>query len=438
MNADRARRILLLIIVLCSSLLFVTGGLLAAALLRWADGGVTVVELTPAPQRIVRIIDAGGASQLRTIRHEPLPILERAGISLGVKDKVWINGALAYQEALPGWTVPANTIEIRRALHLRIQDGDAEITIASAAGTIGEALNEAGIRLGAGDELSLPLDTRLDSAMQLTITRGLPVRLLVDGEVIEARTAAKRVADLLDELEIPLSSLDYTRPPLDARLDSQSEIEVLRVRIEELVEREEVPPVNPEYRPDPNTPLDKTSEIQPAQPGIRETITLARYENGSEVSRETAESQLVQPPQNQIIGYGTKPVVLGAVNTPAGPREYWRVLCMYATSYSPRSSGGNTITAIGETLRRGIVASDPDLIPYRSDVFVPGYGVGYMADTAGYRSSPYWIDLGFSDADYSRDWHEYVKVYLLTPLPARFNALLPAWRPIRSVPGGCN
>ncbi|MXV93547.1 MAG: hypothetical protein F4Z94_09065, partial [Chloroflexi bacterium] len=183
---------------------------------------------------------------------------------------------------------------------------------------------------------------------------------------------------------------------------------------------------------------DKTSEIQPAQPGIRETITLARYENGSEVSRETAESQLVQPPQNQIIGYGTKPVVLGAVNTPAGPREYWRVLCMYATSYSPRSSGGNTITAIGETLRRGIVASDPDLIPYRSDVFVPGYGVGYMADTAGYRSAPYWIDLGFSDADYSRDWHEYVKVYLLTPLPARFNALLPASRPNSRGPGGGN
>ena len=61
-----------------------------------------------------------------------------------------------------------------------------------------------------------------------------------------------------------------------------------------------------------------------------------------------------------------------------------------------------------------------------------------MADTAGYRSSPYWIDLGFSDADYTRDWHEYVKVYLLTPVPAKVNTLLPAWTPIRSVPGGCN
>ncbi len=439
MNADRTRRnLLLLIIAFGCCLLFITGGLLAATLLRWAEGGTVALELTPAPLRAVRIIDAGQARQLQTVLHEPLPILGHAGITLGAKDKVWINGALANQGALPDWTVPPSHIEIRRALQLRILDAGEFVSFASAAGTVGEALAEAGLRLGAGDAINLPLDTQLASDMDLRITRAMPVRLLVDGEVLEARTGAKRVAELLDELEIRLGSLDYTRPALDAALVAGAEIEVLRVVVEELVEREEVPPGAAQYRPDPNTPLDRTSEIQPAQPGLRETITRVRYENGNEVSREVAESQLLRQPQSQIIGYGTQPVVLGTVNTPQGPREYWRALCMFATSYSPSAINGNTVTAIGETLRTGIVASNPDLIPYRSAVFVPGYGVGTMADTAGYRSSPYWIDLGFSDADYSRDWHEYVKVYLLTPIPAKFTALLPAWRPIRSVPGGCN
>ena len=439
MNADRVRRILLLLIIaFCCGALFVTGGLLAAALLRWADGGAIVAELTPVTQRTIRIIDAGQARQLQTALHEPLPILDRAGISLGEKDKVWINGALANQESLPDWTVPALQIEIRRAVQLRILDDGAEIAILSAAKTIGEALDEAGIELGASDAISRPLATRLDEDIDLRITRGLSVRVLVDGEVIEARTQSKRVVDLLDELGLSLGSLDFTRPAVDEWLGDDAEIQVVRVLVEELVEREEIPPGAAQYRPDADTPLDRSSVIQAAQPGLRETITRVRYENGREVSRETGEPQLVQQPQNQIIGYGTKAVVLGTVNTPGGPREYWRVLCMYATSYNPRSNNGNTLTAIGETLRTGIVASDPDLIAYRSEVFVAGYGVGYMADTAGYRSSPYWIDLGFSDADYTRDWHEYAKVYLLTPVPAKVNPLLPAWRPIRSVPGGCN
>ncbi len=439
MNANRGRRILLLlIIVFCGCALFFTGGLLAATLLRWADGGASIAELTPVAQRTVRIIDAGRASQLQTALHEPLPILSLAGISLGEQDKVWVNGALAFQEALPDWTVPASQIEIRRAVQLRIRDAGAMVTIATAAETVGEALDEAGIRLDASDATNLPLATRLDGDLDLRITRGLRIRLRVDGEVIDMRTQAKRVADLLDELDLSLGSLDYTRPALAEWLGADTEVEVVRVRVEELVEREEIPAGKTQYRPDPDTLLDRTQVIQQAQPGIRETTTRVRYENGSEVSRETSEPQWAQPPQERIIGYGTKAVVLGTVNTPAGPREYWRVLCMYATSYNPRSNNGNTLTAIGETLRTGIVASDPDLISYRSEVFVPGYGVGYMADTAGYRSSPYWIDLGFSDADYTRDWHEYVKVYLLTPVPAQVNTLLPAWTPIRSVPGGCN
>lgn len=430
--------LLLLIIAICCCALFVTGGLLAAALLRWSDGGAIMLELTPAPQRTIRIIEAGQARQLQSALREPLPILARAGIALGDADKVWINDALANQESLPDWTVPASQIEIRRAVQLRILDDGAEIFIASAAETIGEALDEAGIGLGASDAVSLPLATRLDSDLDLHITRGLHIRLLIDGEIIEARTQAKRVIDLLDELGVSLGSLDYAQPALDEWLADDAEIQIVRVVVEELVEREEIPPGTAQYRPDPDTPLDRSSVIQPAQPGIRETITTVRYENGREVSRETGEPQLVQQPQNQIIGYGTKAVALGTVNTPGGPREYWRALCMYATSYNPRSNNGNTLTAIGETLRTGIVASNPDLIAYRSEVFVPGYGVGYMADTAGYRSSSYWIDLGFSDADYTRDWHEYVKVYLLMPVPAKVNPLLPAWQPIRSVPGGCN
>ena len=436
MNGDRGRRILLLLIIaFCCCALFVTGGLLVATLLRWAEGGAIVAELTPAAQRTIRIIDAGQARQLRTALHEPLPILARAGISLDEKDKVWINGALANQESLPDWTVPASQIEIRRAVQLRILDDGAELVFASAAGTIGEALDEAGIRLGASDEINRPLDARLERDMDLRITRAMRVRLLVDGEVINARTQAESVGQLLDEQAVRLGELDFTRPPVDAPIRAGMEIEIVRVTIAEEVASEEIPPGDVEYRPDPQTPLDQRSVLQEAQPGIRETITRVRYENGREVSRDVGAAQLVQEAQHEIRGYGTKVVAQGTI---AG-REYWRRLCLYATSYHPGSNNGNTQTATGATLRKGIVARkiNSSVLPLRGEVYVQGYGVGNVADQGGGpASTEYWIDLGYSDHDY-REWHEYVWVYLLMPPQPGYRAILPRWTPVRTDPGNC-
>ena len=63
-------------------------------------------------------------------------------------------------------------------------------------------------------------------------------------------------------------------------------------------------------------------------------------------------------------------------------------------------------------------------------MYVPGYGLGLMADTGGPRSSPYWIDLGYSDEDYV-PWSRYIDVYLLAPVPAEVDYLLPTWTPLR-------
>jgi 3D (Asp-Asp-Asp) domain-containing protein len=47
---------------------------------------------------------------------------------------------------------------------------------------------------------------------------------------------------------------------------------------------------------------------------------------------------------------------------------------MYATSYHPEALGGDDVTAIGMTLRKGIIASNPNVIRYRTQVYVPDDG----------------------------------------------------------------
>jgi 3D (Asp-Asp-Asp) domain-containing protein len=69
------------------------------------------------------------------------------------------------------------------------------------------------------------------------------------------------------------------------------------------------------------------------------------------------------------------------------------------------------------------VAVDPNVIPFRSEVYVPGYGIGFAGDTGGGVKGR-WIDLGY-DEDELQTWNGYTDVYYLTPIPAEINYLLP-------------
>jgi hypothetical protein len=76
-----------------------------------------------------------------------------------------------------------------------------------------------------------------------------------------------------------------------------------------------------------------------------------------------------------------------------------------------------------------VVAIDRSVVPWKSEVFVPGYGVAIAGDTGGGVRGR-WIDLGYPDGGYE-SWSGYVDVYYLTPIPAPedINYLLPAILP---------
>ena len=385
--------------------------------------------------RDVTITLDGIETRIHTPLDNPAQILESAEIQVGADDRITVNGALASVDALRNWTLPAGHIEIRRAIRLTIIDDGRETSIVTTAETVGAALREGGITLRQNDNADPPLHATLDGDVVITIDRAIPVAIRLDGVTIEARANAQNVAEVLLEMNAPLFGLDYVIPSGDSPVSKDMFIEIVRVT-EEVIAQPETIPYDVRYQADAGMNLDQRAVVQAGRHGTRETRSRARYENGVEISRELTETVVTEPPQNQLIHYGTN-IDLRTVDTPQGPRLYWRRLCMLATSYHPAALGGDDKTAIGWTLRKGVVASDPKLIRYETEVFVPGYGTGAMADTGGPRSSPYWIDLGYSDDDW-KSWRRYVKVYLLTPVPPKIDYLLPAWTPIRSVAGGCN
>ncbi|MCY4538059.1 MAG: ubiquitin-like domain-containing protein [Chloroflexi bacterium] len=381
-------------------------------------------------------IEVGDEVQvLRTALDNPLAILSSAGIAVTSDDRIRVNGAPAYADALADWTVPAEHIEVRRPLSLTVIDDGGRSTILTTAETVGAALAGSGIELHPDDETKPPRDSAVSRDMTIAIERAIPIALRLDGVLIEVRTQTQSVDDVLQELNAPLFGLDYVIPSGDTEVVTDMLIEIVRVT-EEISAQQETIAFELRYVADAGLSLDQTVLAQPGQIGTREIRSLARYENGAEVSRNITETVITQPPQDQLIHYGTT-IDLRTVETPGGPRLYWRGLCMLATSYHPAALGGDNVTSIGWKLEKGIVAADPKIIRYRSEVYVPGYGAAVMADTGGPRSSRYWIDLGYSDEDWV-SWRRYVKVYLLTPVPPEIDYILPAWTPIRSVPGGCN
>jgi uncharacterized protein YabE (DUF348 family) len=384
--------------------------------------------LTIARAREISLRVDGVTSTLRTPFSLPFDILRQAGLTVGEHDRVWLDDLEINPAELVMWPLPVTRIALERAVTITLVDEDETRTLITTADTVGEALFEAEVLLYLADEVLPDVAAAVEDGMTVQIVRAQPLRVEVDGTVLETRARGETVGEALAEAGVVLMGLDRVVPAEDAPVVPGMMIRVIRVT-EDILTRDEDIPFETQYVADPELPLDQRAIRQAGQLGVRRFSERVRYENGVEISRENAGEDILQEPRPQIIAYGTR-IVLYTVDTPDGPLEYWRKLRLYATSYHPAELGGDSVTAIGETLRRGIVAADPRIIPYRTQVYVAGYGRGMMADTGGPRSSPFWIDLGYSDEDFV-GWARYVDVYLLPPVPANIPYLLPEWRPLR-------
>ena len=392
------------------------------------------------PQRAVTISVDGGERQIQTPLRNPWDILLSAGVAVQAADKIWVNGALAYADALREWTVPALHIRIRRTIRLTIIDDGAQSIIVTNADSIGDALSEAGVSLHPTDQVSPALDSAPAADMTVRIKRALPVTLLVDGLTIEARTGAAHVGDALIELNAPLFGLDYVMPATETAVHADMTIEIVRVT-EEIVAARAPIDFKVVTQLDAGLKLDEVIVRQAGRAGAEETRYRLRYENGVEVERQLIETVVVDVPIDKIVAYGSKVVVVGTV--PGTDLGYWRRVCVIATNYDPESQGGSHATATGATLAKGVIAAKPHIIPYYTSVYVPGYGQGTIRDTgAGPRSTSFWIDLGYgsrAEADAANAHTRYTWVYHLWPPPEKIIHILPPWRPSVSYPsGGCS
>ncbi|MCP5094038.1 MAG: DUF348 domain-containing protein [Chloroflexi bacterium] len=328
-----------------------------------------------------------------------------------------------------GETPLPRNLEIGRFMTVTIQDGNNQQVVRTAVPTVGEALQEAGITVFAADGVTPALGSWLEPEMVIQVDRSFPITIAVDGRFIQTRTHHTNALDVLAESGIGLIGFDYAKPAQEVALNPNDTIEVIRVT-EDFQLIDTPIPYQTVWQATDELDLDNRAIISYGESGISQQRIRIRYENGVEVSQTVDGEWRTKEPVNEVIGYGTR-INIGVINTPEGAREYWRVVRMRVTSYTAASSGkapgdpGYGITASGLPAGTGIVAIDRNVVPFRSEVFVPGYGVGFAGDTGGGVRGR-WIDLGYDEEEYE-GWSGYIDVYYLTPVPdaADINYILP-------------
>ena len=322
------------------------------------------------------------------------------------------------------------SVSISNQTEVFIDDDQNTLSFYTFATTVGQALIEAGIDIYSTDRVHPALNAWLQTGETIVVKRATPVTVRLDGHALDARTKHTSVAETLAEVGVGLIGRDDSWPPLDQPIGDSHEIEIRRGNT--AYQETETPlPFASRLQPLDTLEIDQRSLVAPGSAGVLSQLTRIERVGTQTFSQTLVGEWVSQPPADEIVGYGTN-VVVRSVETPDGQLSYWRMVRMRVTAYTaadagrPPSHPGYGITASGRPAGYGVVAIDPEVVPFRSQVYVPGYGVAFAGDTGGGVKGR-WIDLGYDDGQIEA-WNGYVDVYYLTPVPEsdRINFLIPA------------
>ncbi|HSN59181.1 MAG TPA: 3D domain-containing protein, partial [Clostridiaceae bacterium] len=284
-----------------------------------------------------------------------------------------------------------------------------------------EVLESENIKVGPKDKAAPGLDSKVENGSTLNITRAVNVKVAVDGTSLAFESAAANVGEMLAAEGVNIADQDKVTPAKDSKLQDGLEISVVRVNTTDITE---VSPLDfsTAYKTDGSILKGIKKVVQEGQAGEKSTVFKVTYENGEEVSRTLASSTVTKEPVEKIVATGTSVAVASSSSSSTavsrgGDFSASKVLNMKSTAYSSLETGSN-ITASGAVTVRNTsgystIAVDPSVIPLGTKVYVEGYGYAIAQDTGGAIKGNI-IDVYYDNMSEVNAWGvKYVNVYIL-------------------------
>lgn len=289
-------------------------------------------------------------------------------------------------------------IEIRRSCRVVVFADGQKKELVLVGGTVADALNEAGLTLNGRDSANYELDEPLFDNMRIRVSRTKKVKITADGKTGEYQVSAETVGAALKKCGIALSDDDRLNVDRKAKLEDDMHIVVTRVEVKEVVEKEEVPyPV--QYVTSDEMYEDETQVKTAGVLGEKEVTYKLSYVAGKLDKKEAVSEKVVKEPVPEVVVKGTKvreeddssgnhytEGYNGTfVDADGNVVPYAKMLVGECTAAC--IPGGTT--SIGLPAEYGIIAVDPDIIPYGTRMYVVSpdgsvvYGYGVAGDTGG-------------------------------------------------------
>lgn len=242
----------------------------------------------------VAIVQDGQLQKARTLKTHPLDILTEQGIAFGPYDTLIVDGAPYTVSVLSTrtWNAPPQTVRLVHSTTITVQDGDHTLTLHTIAPDVARALENAGLKLYLADRVIPTLETPISPDLHVTIERAVPLTVIADGRRLHTRARGPTVADALVMIGVVPLGLDYTIPPLDAPLEAEMTIRVVRVA-ERVITQEETIPFLTLYNSDDISEFMSKRDVTAGALGVRTTTWCVRYEDGQEVWREKLDERFI-------------------------------------------------------------------------------------------------------------------------------------------------
>lgn len=343
---------------------------------------LSMVITTSAESISATIIEDGQSRTVKVSSTETQDILEEAGITIQSEDVVTRSDS----EGI--------VIEIERAVPVTLDTGSHVYKVYGSKGdTVQDILDEQGVTLNANDTVTPPLGDRITKNMEIEVTRNLAVTLIVDGEEKDLIVPVGTVADVVYEAGVILGRDDEISPDRYLKAEDGMTIEVNRVKYREVTVTEEIPYETVEQKDD-TMYVDARVVVTEGKNGSRTVTKREKVVDGVVEATEEISSTVITEAVDEVVRVGTKRRPTGyATMDPDGTLvdhngnivNYSSYISGKCTAYT--SNGGYTST--GRKAQVGLIAVDPDVIPYGTKVYVCSpdgktvYGYAIAADTGG-------------------------------------------------------
>jgi resuscitation-promoting factor RpfB len=276
-------------------------------------------------------------------------------------------------------------INVYRAVPVTIVDNGKKISTYSAASTPRSIVKQAGIEVYPEDTLSLiPTDNFLIEGSigeRVVIERATPVNVNIYGTLVQMRTHAKSVTQLLRERGLKLDPKDNVQPSKAAPIVANMQIFVLREG-QQVVTEEAVMPLVREIIEDGSLSFGTQALRQQGSPGKKLITYLIETKNGVQ-TRKVIQEVIIQEPVKEILARGKavqipadKQAVMAAAGIAPSDYPYVDYIMSHESGWCP-------------TKMQGQIGYCP---PYAPEHIPAGIGYGLGQATPGTKMAPYGAD----------------------------------------------